>query len=323
MIRAIISFLASALTGVQAILLYTQGKGVCFNDGCEIVDSLTSVSPITFNIAGFLYFQILFWLLLKGRGGSEYWHKLARLLLLAGLAAEAVLIFFQYRIAMVFCSYCLIVFSLILLLNLMCGLRQMVRGAVLFAAVMVACFSLRFEAAGGKAPSLAEGSVARLAGQEDGTDRFLFFSSTCSYCEKILDSLREGNTCAFRFNPVDRLTAFHMEGAEHFAVYDPAINARFLQNLSITGVPALVAVERDKTLVLRGEQQIMQYLDDNCRSVKKEPDYGDSSPLEPAFGSGSNPVSGAAAEGREDNSCPVEAECEPAQSGEPSGNGNR
>ena len=319
MIRAIISFLASGLTGVQAFLLYTQGKGVCFNDGCEIVDSLTTVSPLTFNIAGFLYFQLVFWLLLTGRSGSEYWHKLARLLLLAGLAAEAVLIFFQYRIAMVFCSYCLIIFSIILMLNLLCGLRQIVRGAVLFAAVMVACFSLRFEAAAGKGPSLAAGSVARLAGQEDGTERFLFFSSTCSYCEKILDSIREENTCAFRFNPVDRLTAFQLDGAEHFSAYDPAINARFLQNLSVTGVPALVAVEREKTLVLRGEQQIMQYLDENCRPAKKEIDYGGSSRIVPSF----VPGSGTASEGGEDGSCPVAAECEPQESGEIPGKESR
>jgi len=318
MIRAIIAFLASGLTGVQAILLYTQGKGVCFNDGCEIVDSLTTVSPLTFNIAGFLYFQLVFWLLLKGRSGSEYWHKLARLLLLAGLAAEAVLIFFQYRIAMVFCSYCLIIFSIILLLNLLCGLRQIVRGAVLFAAVLVACFSLRFEAAAEKGPSLAAGSVARLAGQEDGTERFLFFSSTCSYCEKILDSIREGNTCAFRFNPVDRLTAFQLEGAEHFSAYDPSINARFLQNLSVSGVPALITVEKDKTLVLRGEQQIMQYLDENCRPARKEVDYGGSSRIEPSFGSGSGTVS----EGQ-DGSCPVAGECEPEKSGKTPGNESR
>lgn len=315
MIRAIIAFLASGLAGVQAFLLYTQGKGVCFNDGCEIVDSLTTVSPLVFNIAGFIYFQLVFWLLLKGRGGSEYWHKLARLALLAGVASEAVLIFFQYRIAMVFCSYCLVIFSIIVLLNLLCGLRQLVRGAVLFAVVMLACFSLRFEAAGGQGPSLTAGSVARLTGREDGTERFLFFSSTCEYCEKILNSIRTENTCAMRFNPVDRLTAFQLAGAEHFATYDPAINAKFLQNLSVTGVPALVTVEPNRTLVLRGEQQIMRYLDENCRPARPEPGDGGSSPIEPSLGSGTSSDAGGVPGGREDGSCPVAAECEPADSG--------
>lgn len=327
MIRAIISFLASGLTAVQAILLYTKGKGVCFNNGCEIVDSLTAVSPLVFNIAGFVYFQALFWLLLAGRNGSDYWHKLARLLLLAGLVAEAVLIFFQYRIAMVFCSYCLIIFAIILLLNLMCGLRQTVRGAVLFAAVLVAAFSLRFESATGKAPSLAAGSVAMLAGEKDGTDRYLFFSSTCSYCEKILDSIREGNSCTFRFNPIDQLKAFQLEGAEHFTAYDPAINAKYLQNLSITGVPALVVADKEKTLVLQGDRQIMQYLDDNCRPERalpetKEMDYGGSSRIAPPYDFSSG-TSGGSGEPAPDGSCPVAVDCEPAESEKNQGKDNR
>lgn len=334
MIRAIISLLASVLTAVQAILLYTRGEGVCFNNGCEIVDSLTTVSPLAFNIAGFLYFQTLFWLLLKGRGGSDYWHKMARLLLLAGLVAEAVLIFFQYRIAMVFCSYCLIIFSFILLLNLLCGLRQIFRGVVLFAAVIIACFGLRFESAGGKGRSLTAGSVARLAGQENGTERYLFFSSTCSYCEKIIDSIRESNNCTIRFNPIDRLPAFQLEGAEFSAEYDPAINADFLRNLSITGVPALVAADKEKTLVLQGERQIMQYLDDNCRPERARPetremDYGGSSRIAPSydFSSGTSGGSGEPAGGSgqpaPDGSCPVAVDCEPADSEKNQGEDNR
>ncbi|KJS00452.1 MAG: hypothetical protein VR65_13270 [Desulfobulbaceae bacterium BRH_c16a] len=308
MIRALISFLASILTAVQAFLLYTKGQGVCFNDGCEIVDSLTAVSPLFFNIAGFLYFQTLFWLLLWGRSGSEYWHKLARLLLLAGLVAEAVLIFFQYRIAMVFCSYCLIIFSFILLLNMLCGLRQMLRGAVLFSAVLVACFSLRFGPGAEKPPSLESGSVAMLAGEQDGVDRYLFFSSTCSHCENILESLKEQNVCSFRFNPVDRFDAFQFSGAEFSASYDPTVNSSFLKVLSVTGVPALVAREKEKTLVLQGKQQIMKYLDENCRPEMKEVDYsGTSTVSPPAY------MSPQGLQPAEDDACPVDLECEEEQ----------
>ncbi len=315
MIRAIISLLASGVTAVQAIFLYIEGRGVCFNDGCEIVESLTTITPLTFNIVGFLYFQTLFWMLLKGRNGNEYWHKLARLLLLAGLAAEAVLVFFQYRIAMAFCSYCLVIFAIILLLNLLCGLRQIIRGAVLFSAVFLACSSLRFDPAAGKAASLATGSVAKLAGQEDGTDRYLFFSSTCNYCEKILDSIRESNRCSFRFNPVDRIESFQLKGAELSAAYDPAVNAGFLKNLSIPGVPVLVASDKERALVLQGERQIMLYLDENCRTKAKEIEYSGSSSAVPGAGfgggfGGSSGVQGSAADG----SCPVAAECVPEES---------
>ena len=90
MIRATIAFLASVLTAVQAFSIYIQGQALCFNNGCAIVDSLTTVSPLFFNIAGFLFFQILIlWtslalpaspsspqklLALRKQGG---WHHLA------------------------------------------------------------------------------------------------------------------------------------------------------------------------------------------------------------------------------------------------------
>ena len=71
MIRIIVAFLASVLTGVQTYLIYTQGKAFCFNSGCEIVESLTVVPSLYFNVAGFLFFQLIFWCLLWGRNGSD------------------------------------------------------------------------------------------------------------------------------------------------------------------------------------------------------------------------------------------------------------
>ena len=109
MVKIIVSLLASVLTAVQAFLEYRQENGFCFNGGCEIVESLTTVPPFYFNVAGFLFFQTLFWCFLWGRKGSEYWHKFAKLLLIGGIVAEAVLVFFQYSVVTVFCSYCLII----------------------------------------------------------------------------------------------------------------------------------------------------------------------------------------------------------------------
>ena len=46
------------ITGAQSLLIYLQGEGVCFNDGCKVVYSLTLVDPLYFNLAGFFYFLI-------------------------------------------------------------------------------------------------------------------------------------------------------------------------------------------------------------------------------------------------------------------------
>ncbi|MGB3210874.1 MAG: vitamin K epoxide reductase family protein [Desulforhopalus sp.] len=309
MIRAILAFLASVLTAVQAIFIFINGQSICFTDACAIVESLTTVSPLSFNLAGFLFFQILFWCFLWGRDGSEHWHKFARLLLLAGLCAEAVLIFFQYSVATVFCSYCLVIFTFIVLLNVLSGPRQIFRGVVLFSAVMAACFSLQFRSAAGSAGSLDKGSMAIVAGVQKESKLYLFFSATCAHCEKVIESLRADNTCSVRFNPIERIEDFAFPGIEEFSEYRPEINVNFMKSLSIKEIPVLVAVEDQKSLVLRGQQRIQDYLDQNCRQEVVE-DYSGTSSQEP---SDYSTLPGLLSPGTD--ACPVDTDCDDDQSG--------
>ncbi len=310
MIRAIIAFLASVLTAVQALFIYIKGQTICFNNGCAIVDSLTAVSPLYFNIAGFLFFQTLFWCLLWGRDGSEFWHKLARLLLLAGLCAESVLVFFQYSIVNVFCSYCVVVLAFIVLLNVLSGPRQIFRGVVLFSAVMAACFSLQFRGAAGSGASLDSGSMAMVVGEQKEAKLYLFFSSTCTYCEKVIEMLREENNCTVRFNPIERIEGFAFPGAENFVKYNPEINLNFMKSLSIEEIPVLVVVKLQNILVLRGEQRIREYLDETCRE-KKVVDYSGTSSAKP-----SEYTIIPEAESQGDDACSVTADCDTKLSGE-------
>lgn len=269
MIQAIISFLASMLTAVQVVLELRGAKGLCFNNGCEIVESMTKVSPLVFNVAGLLFFQTLFWLFLLGKNGSEYWLKLARLLLLAGLAAEAVLVFFQYSIATVFCSYCLVIFTVIVLLNLCGGPHQLVRGMVIFIAVLAACFSLQFSPdSTGRGTSLDSGSLAMLNGKRDGVMLYLFFSASCSHCEKVIEAIDADNVCTVRFNPIERIEKFAIANMVRFADYDPEVNRTLLQSLSINEVPVLMAKAGDETQILKGEKRIMEYLQKTCRQSR-------------------------------------------------------
>ena len=308
MIRAIIALSASFLTAVQAFAIYINGKTLCFSSGCAIVDSLTTVSPLYFNLAGFLFFQVLFWCLLWGRDGSEHWHKFARLLLLAGLCGEAVLLFFQYTIATVFCSYCLVICSFIVLLNILSGPRQIFRGIVLFSAVIIACFSLQFREAGSSGASLDEGSMAMVAGDQQDAKLYLFFSSTCTYCEKVIETLKEENRCTLRFNPIERIETFAFPGAEYAAEYHPEININFMKSLSMQEIPVLVAVKEQQTLVLKGEQQIRGYLDENCRE-NKAVDFSGTSSVQP---SGYGIVPQIQPQG--DDACRVGIDCVPEES---------
>ena len=304
MIRANLALLASILTAVQAFAIYLQGRTLCFNDGCAIIDSLTAVSPLYFNLAGFLFFQIIFWCLLWGRDGADHWHKLARLLLLAGLCAEAVLVFFQYKIAGVFCSYCIAILTFIVLLNILSGPRQVFRGIILFSAVTVACFSLHFRQEEGSGASLDKGSMAIFAGERQDTKLFLFFSSTCPHCEKVIDMLKEENRCAVRFNPLEHIDSFVFPGVEYLAEYHPEININFMKSLAISEIPVLVATQEQKTLVLKGEQQISQYLKENCREQKAVNYSGTSSSGQSGYSILPD------GQGGTDDACKVGADCE-------------
>jgi thiol-disulfide isomerase/thioredoxin len=265
MIRVIIAFLASVLTGVQTYLVYTEGKAFCFNSGCEIVESLTAVPALYFNLAGFLYFQVLFWCLLWGRSGSVYWNKFARILLMAGLVAEAVLLFFQHSIAHAFCTYCLIVCGCVVILNILSGLRQVFRGIILFSAVLVACFSLQFNAGTGGAKPLQDGAVAYVSGEAGRPELYLFFSETCPHCEAVIEALDGENVCGLHFNPVELLPSFSFPKAVMQPEYDPSINLGFLKNLAITEVPVLVAAKGQVIQVISGETSILNYLEEECR----------------------------------------------------------
>jgi hypothetical protein len=129
------------------------------------------------------------------------------MLLLAALAAEFALVSFQYFIVETFCTYCLIILSLVVLLNVLNGLHHALTGAAIFVATLIAFSSLQFEAATDiSAPNginaLNKGAYAVLPGDKNKPKLSLFFSSTCPHCEKVIESLEQGATCEVNFNPV-------------------------------------------------------------------------------------------------------------------------
>ncbi len=303
MIRAIIAFLASILTGVQIFLIVAGREGICLNEGCEIVDSFPKLPPLYFNIAGFIFFLTLFWCFLKGRKGSEYWYQFAKLLLLAGLTGEAVLLFFQYSIVTAFCSYCLIIFSIILLLNILCGLRQLFTSVILFIAVFGMLSTLELRAVSSSNKSLDSGSYAQVGEKTGGAELYLFFSETCEHCENVISAIDGENRCNIRFNPIEPIEFFPLSESKRFLNYDPIVNSVFLKNLNIKEVPVLVAREKERIVVLKGESRIKKYLNDEC-TEREESAYSETS-QDVGFGYEHLLVQNQLEEG-----CSVESDCE-------------
>ena len=137
-----IALIASLLIAVQIGYILYEGSPFCLNGGCKVVEQLTRVSPMVFNVVGLLFFQMIFWGLRVSQGEWRRLPQYVRTLLLTGLAVEGVLISFQYLVANAFCAYCLGILSCIILLNLLLGAKQAAPALLLFVAVALAFASL-------------------------------------------------------------------------------------------------------------------------------------------------------------------------------------
>lgn len=296
-----IALIGCLITGAQSLLIYLQGEGVCFNEGCKIVDSLTLVDPLYFNLAGFFYFLIAALGLSRARKGSSIWERFTSLWLLSGLAAEAVLLAFQIIISQALCSYCLIILALIVLANLCLGLKQMFKGIFIFSAVMIASFSLDYHGGTVQPQPLELGTMARYQPDNFNKRFTLFVSSSCPHCQAVLTSLEQSTACAVDFNPVDRYDGFSYPGAEMVASYRPKVNLRFLKRLGILEVPVLLDQEGASMTLIRGEKAIQTYIDQQCRPSLPQVGVQSSEQLSSNY---PLPLTS------EENACTVEEECE-------------
>lgn len=265
----VVAFGGSLLTLVQIVLLESGLDGICFSGGCEIVDNRTKVSPVIFNFFGFVFFQVTFWGSWVGRRSKEMQFYVS-MLLLAALAAEGALVSFQYFIVETFCTYCLIILSLVVLLNVLNGLHHALTGAAIFVATLIAFSSLQFEAATDiSAPNgindLKKGAYAVLSGDKNKPKLSLFFSSACPHCEKVIESLEQGATCEVNFNPVSTVSKFPLTTLSTNEDYDIGVNRAFMTSLGQKSIPVLLVEQKRHMQVLSGGNAIMDYLNESCR----------------------------------------------------------
>lgn len=282
----VVALSGSLLTLVQIILLESGLEGICFSGGCEIVDSQTTISPLWFNFMGLVFFQVIFWGIWAGQKSKQL-QFYVRLLLFAGLAAEGVFVAFQYVIVETFCTYCLVIFALVVLLNLLGGLHHAVTGAAIFVAVIIAFSVLQFKTASSEPAAtgingLEKGAYAVLAGDEKKPKLSLFFSSTCPHCEKVIESLQQGTACTVSFNPVSKVTKFPLMTVIPNEHYDIGINRSFMALLGKKHIPVLLVEQQKHLQVISGGNAIMNYLDESCRLPSAMSSQGESlSILEP------------------------------------------
>ena len=261
---------AAVIIAVQMGLILARGEALCLNEGCRTVERLTLVSPLLFNAAGLGYFLLLLALVQASRK-RENTQTFLLLLLLAGMAVEGVLFSYQHYVAKTFCSYCLVILAVICTLNAVAGRVQVSKGAIVALSIVAAFSVLSFDDSTGlikgrKAP-LDGGSVAIVGRPQDNSSpqHYLFFSKDCPHCQNVIAKLAEYPLCELHLNPIDEpIETLPMVPQGEKRSFLPAINRLFLSVLQLNVVPVLYSKGEDKGEIIKGDGQILGYLERNC-----------------------------------------------------------
>ena len=260
-----LSLLACVIIIAQALLIIFKGEAFCVNEGCRIVEALTLIPPFYFNLLGAAYFFAIFCVAIttKYRSGTE---PLLRIVLISGLAAEGILLGYQIFVANVFCSYCLLIFLLVVILNGLMGLRQFTLGLVTIVAQLVMFSLLNFDAA--KEPlhglTLDNGTYAVRRCSDPVKQLYLIFSEDCSHCYKVIEALEGCTLCEFHFNPIKEINTDLLPGLRPNEKFLPEINTAAMKILGIDTVPVLIAKNHDGLTFIQGERNIINYVQNTC-----------------------------------------------------------
>ena len=261
-----ISFGASILIAFQILIIKFQGEAACLNEGCKVVESLTTISPFYFNLIGFLYFQTVFWIFYLARKKPPWQIDLPGLILLAGIVVEGVLLAYQIYIAKALCSYCIFIFAIVLVLNFLAGRPQIITGVACLAGIIFISSLLSYgpTALLSKQQTINTGTYGIRTCLDPAKELYLFFSAKCPHCKNVIKALEGCNSCNFHFNPIEKLRDFKLNGIERTASYDPELNKLLLKLLGIKSIPVLLEKNASGFTIIKGEKQIVRYIEQAC-----------------------------------------------------------
>jgi hypothetical protein len=262
----IIALIAIFITAAQAVMGLIYGSAVCPNEGCKVVENLTAIPPLYFNLLGLIFFLCVFWGLRSQKDKSNPPVDLLGLLLIAGLVFDSVLLGYQIFVARTFCAYCLLIFVIVLTLNLLYGKRQTAAGMAV-AAVTIFSFSvLTFIPTGGltNTEPLKNAAYGLKSCSAPTKEVYLIFSSNCPYCENVLQTLSNCNSCDLYLNPIDDIKSISNIELEPNSDFSPEINRLILSIMGIDTVPVLVVKGDDGYRFIKGESKIVNYVQHAC-----------------------------------------------------------
>jgi uncharacterized membrane protein len=262
----ILAFIGSLITAIQVTSILASGSSICLNQGCEVVDRFTVLSPLYLNLLGLAYFQAVFWSVRIFKNKPLKGFDWTGLLLLAGLAVEGVLSAYQIFVAEVICSYCLLTFAVVLILNSMHGRKQFISGAAIIMAIFISFSLLTFipTQVFSQYSSLKSGSYGVKSCSSPAKEVYLIFASDCPHCENVIKELDGCNSCDLYLNPIDKIGKLKFSGIELNPDYSPTINRLMLTTLGIKEIPVLVVKNSTGFSFLKGEEKILNFVRRSC-----------------------------------------------------------
>ena len=262
----IITLIASLITAIQAVIGLIYGSTFCPNSGCKVVESLTAISPLYLNLAGFVFFQCVFWGVHYQKNNSKLPLDLLGVLLTSGLVFDSVLLAYQIFVAHTFCGYCLLIFVFVLTLNLLYGKRQLVAGIAILTVTLLSFSALTFMPTGVMSQSepLKTASYGVKSCSKPTKEIYLIFSSNCPYCENVLQTLSNCNSCDLYLNPIDHIDSLEYMELDLNPEFSPETNRMVLGVMGIDTVPVLVVKSAEGYRFIKGEKKIVNYVSHAC-----------------------------------------------------------
>lgn len=270
----------SSLTGLivtlcQVAYIIIYGDAACLNDGCAVVENLIPVPPLPFNLLGAGYFlAVTLSAFLEKR--FYLFTDLIDILLLGGMVTEGSLIAFQVFVAGTFCSYCLLICAVIVIMNIFRGKKHFITGlslAIIEASVFIMLnvfimlqpvkSDLNFNDL-----SLTSGTYAVKTCSHTSKRVFLIFSEKCPHCKKVLAALKGCSKCEVHFNPIAKTEREILPGLEKVPDFNPEINRYALHLLDIMEIPVLVVQNSDGYRFIRGADGIIRFIETECSGIE-------------------------------------------------------
>jgi hypothetical protein len=300
----ILALLGSIIIATQIAFSWVTGSSYCPNDGCEVVEQLTAVPPLYINILGLIFFLLIVLFARPPKMSAPPRLGLLSVILVAGLAFETALFSYQILIAQTLCSYCLVILTLVVMMNLLYGIRQTMAGAAIFTAILIAFSVLTFLPAGAdsRAYSLKNAAYGKKSCSTPTKEIYLIFSADCPHCQNVLDTLNNCNSCDLYLNPIEKIGSVDLPELNLNADFSPQINRLVLRVLGIDSVPVLLARDSESYRIIKGERKIINFISQAC-FTQKEVLYFDK-----LFQSTTQDITAFTEEGSE---CTVEIDCPP------------